>query len=139
MRAILHCSVLAAGGSNRYTVHGENGSLLKRLPDQQEAQLLSGMRPGAPGWGVDPDDMVIFDGARGERLVSTPAGDQRAFYRGVFGALRHGGLSPVPSSEALAVMAVLEAAFESAAYGRAVSLPLTTEERREFSALSVAG
>ncbi|RYE72282.1 MAG: oxidoreductase, partial [Oxalobacteraceae bacterium] len=38
MRAILHCSVLVAGGSNRFAVHGETGSLLKRLPDQQEAQ-----------------------------------------------------------------------------------------------------
>src|SRR5579871_2377508 len=42
-KVILHCSLLAASGTPRFMVHGTRGSAIKRLPDQQEAQLLAGM------------------------------------------------------------------------------------------------
>ena len=121
-RVILHTSMLVAGGSARFTVHGTAGSLVKQRGDQQEAQLLAGMTPGAPGWGEDDDPLVLHDG-EGSRAVPWVAGDQRAFYRGVVDAIRGVGANPVPPGEALAVMAVIEAGLRSSAEQRVVPLP----------------
>ena len=121
-RVTLHASMLVAGGSARFTVHGTAGSLVKQCGDQQEAQLLAGMTPGAPGWGEDDDPLVLHDG-EASRAVPLVAGDQRAFYRGVADALRAVGANPVAPAEALAVMAVIEAGLRSSAEQRVVPLP----------------
>ncbi|WP_046656853.1 oxidoreductase [Lysobacter capsici] len=131
-RVILHASMLAAGGSARFTVHGERGSLVKPRADQQEAQLLAGVVPGSPGWGADGDDLIFHDG-EGSRRLTTPSGDQRRYYMAVFDAIRERGDNPVTPTQALAVMAVLEAAVESAATGRATAPALDADERAAFS------
>lgn len=51
-RCVLHAGMLVAGGSPRFVVHGSKGSLVSQGLDPQEGQLLAGMRPGAPDWGV---------------------------------------------------------------------------------------
>jgi predicted dehydrogenase len=49
-KVILHASMLVAGGTARFTVHGDKGSVVKARIDQQEAQLLAGVIPAAkPG------------------------------------------------------------------------------------------
>ncbi|QQP99401.1 oxidoreductase [Lysobacter enzymogenes] len=128
LRAILHAGMLAAGGSPRFLVHGSSGSLLKAHADRQEAQLLAGLTPGAPGWGEDPDPLHWFGPARAEHWP-TPAGDQRGYYAAVRDAIRGQGLNPVPPEQAVALMAVLEAAAESAAQGRAIAPDLSEAER----------
>lgn len=127
-RVLLHASMLAAGGSARFVVHGERGSLVKPRADPQEAQLLAGVVPGSPGWGADGDDLIFHDG-EGSRRLSTPSGDQRRYYMGVRDALLGLADNPVPPAQALAVMAVLEAAQRSADEGRAVALALDPSER----------
>lgn len=136
LRVILHAGMLAAGGSARFVVHGGAGSLVKARADRQEAQLLAGMRPGAPGWGEDPDELQWFgvddDGQqRGERWPA-PAGDQRRYYARVADAIRGRGANPVSPLQAVALMAVLEAAAESAAQGRALAPALSADERAGF-------
>ncbi|MGO1001944.1 oxidoreductase [Lysobacter sp. CA196] len=130
-RVILHGSMLAAGGSPRFLVHGTRGSVVKTLADRQEAQLLSGLRPGAPGWGLDEDELILHDGEATRRLP-TPAGDQRRYYMAVRDALLGHGENPVTPAQAIAVMAVLEAAVASAAAGRAVVPALNDSERAAF-------
>lgn len=119
LRAILHAGMLVAGGSARFVVHGERGSLVKREADRQEAQLKAGLVPGAAAWGADPDAMLHFDGAS-QRAIPTPPGDQRQYYLGIERALRGRGANPVPPEQALAVMSVLEAAQRSAREGRSI-------------------
>jgi len=128
-RVILHAGMLVAGGATRFTVHGVRGSLVKRNADRQEAQLLAGMRPGAPGWGEDDDDLQFYDGSAPARPLPVPAGDQRRYYAGIRDALLGVAANPVTPAQAVAVMAVLEAASESAQRGCAVSPPLTEAER----------
>jgi predicted dehydrogenase len=132
-RAVLHAGMLVAGGVPRFTVHGNEGSLIKRQSDPQEAQLLAGMKPHAPGWGVDPDDVVRYDGRGGERLIPASRGDQSQYYAGILAALRGTAPSPVTSVQALAVVAVIEAARLSAHTGQAMELDLTDEERTALS------
>ena len=131
-KAVLHGAMLVAGGVNRFTIHGEKGSVVKRHLDPQEAQLLSGMRPGLPGFGQDDDPLILFDG-EGERSLPSPIGDQSGYYRDIARAVRGEGDNPVPPVQALAVMAVLEAAELSSASGRSVSLPLTEEEKSAWA------
>lgn len=131
-KAVLHGAMLVAGGVNRFTVHGEKGSLVKRHLDPQEAQLLSGMRPGLPGWGQDADPLTFYDGA-GERTLPAPAGDQSRYYRDIARALRGEAANPVTPLQAIAVMAVLEAAAESSETGCSVALPLSEEEKSAWA------
>jgi len=134
-RAILHASMLVAGGAPRWIVHGARGSFVKRRMDQQEAQLLAGMAPGAAGWGVDDDPARLIDGASFKTTeVAAPMGDQRAYYAAVRDAIRGQRPNPVTPAEAVAVMAVLEAAQQSVQTGRTGAPDLTDAERADWAA-----
>jgi len=124
----LHCSMLAAGGVSRFTVHGDKGSLVKQLADGQESQLLAGVIPGSASWGQDNDALSLFAGTDPVRQLPTPQGDQRQYYMQVRDAIRGEGSNPVTAAQALAVMAVLEAASNSSSTGKALPLPLSEQE-----------
>ncbi len=72
--------MLVAGGSSRFTVHGDKGSVIKARADQQESQLLAGVVPGSAGWGQDDDPLVIYDASLQAHAQATPQGDQRQYY-----------------------------------------------------------
>nr|WP_100243655.1 oxidoreductase [Dyella ginsengisoli] len=129
-QVIVHAGMLVAGGARRFVVHGTRGSLVKVGTDRQEAQMLAGQAPGTPGWGDDPDPLVVIDGEGRETRRATAPGDQRAYYAGLRDALRDEAPMPVRAIEALATMAVIEAGFASHREGRAVSVPLTPVERQ---------
>lgn len=132
-RVLLHGSMLVAGGSARFTVHGTRGSLVKPRIDPQEAQLLRGMGPGDAGWGVDDDPLLHYDGdAASPRTIAATPGDQRAYYAAIRDALDGRGANPVTPLQAVAVMAVLETAIEAARSGHVLPLPLTADERRAW-------
>ncbi len=132
-RVILHASMLVAGGARRFVVHGDAGSVEKRGADRQEQQLLAGMRPGAPGWGDDPDDLVAYNAQGDARSIAATPGDQRGYYRAIADALDGAGTNPVPPGQALAVMAVLDAATRAAATGTSTTPDLTPAERAAWS------
>lgn len=128
-KVILHASMLVAGGTSRFTVHGDKASVVKARIDQQEAQLLAGVIPGSESWGEDSDVMVLFNAAGDATRLKTPKGDQRQYYINVRDALTGTIGNPVHPVEALAVMAVLEAAVKSSETGTTQTLDLTAEER----------
>lgn len=133
-RAVLHASMLVAGGVPRFIVHGTGGSAVKHGMDMQESQLLAGMAPGAPGWGEDGDPLVLYDAQGNASRLPAEPGDQREFYRLIGEAVQGRAPNPVPPIQSLAVMAVIEAAERSAAEGRSVALPLTEAERTAWMA-----
>jgi predicted dehydrogenase len=129
-QVILHAAMLVAGGVPRYAAHGTDGSWIKFGLDTQEDFLKAGGRPGESGWGADPQHGTFYEGATGQtQQLSAPAGDYRQYYLGIHEAILHGGPNPVAPAQAIAVMAVLEAALESATTRRAAELPLTAAER----------
>ncbi|HEX2218904.1 MAG TPA: oxidoreductase [Gemmatimonadales bacterium] len=120
-RVILTASMLAAEPAPRFLVRGTEGSLTKLGWDPQEARLVAGARPGSPGWGEDPDPMLVFrGGADRPAELRVPPGDYPAYYAGMREALLGRGNPPVTAAEAGAVMAVIEAGERSAAEGRLV-------------------
>lgn len=120
--------MLLAGGVARFTVHGDKGSVVKQRADRQESQLLAGVTPGSQDWGQDDDSLVLYDADLQSREISAPQGDQRQYYIHVRDALTGKINNPVSPLEALAVMAVLEAAVKSAESGTTQTLALTAEE-----------
>lgn len=130
---VLQASMLVAGGLPRFAVHGTAGSWLKYGLDPQEERLRAGEPPGAPGWGQDPSPGQLVLGASGAAVPGpAPAGDYRRYYAALRDALEGRGPVPVTAAQALAVMAVLEAAVRSAERGCAEPLDLTPEERAAF-------
>lgn len=133
MRIILHATLLAAGGTPRSTVHGTKATWVKYGADVQEAQLKAGMKPDDPAFGYDDDPGVLYDGTTGEASkVPVPAGNQQMYYAGIRDAILEGKPSPVLVRDAIGVMAVLEASFESSTRGAVQSIPLTPAERAEW-------
>jgi predicted dehydrogenase len=128
--AVLQCGSLVSGGTARFSVHGEKASVVKLNPDIQEDQLRTGMQPGAPDWGKDPDNAMVYEGATGRTHTLVAArGDQRGYYVALREALLGRAPNPVLPEQGATVMAIIEAAFKSDERGQRVSPRLKKEER----------
>ncbi|HJQ11636.1 MAG TPA: oxidoreductase [Gemmatimonadaceae bacterium] len=128
--AILAAGSLVSGGTARFSVHGERASVLKMNPDIQEDQLKTGVVPGSPAWGIDPDDAMILEGATGRsHTLKAARGDQRSFYVALREALFGRAPNPVLPEQGATVMAIIEAGLRSHEDGARVVPRLTKEER----------
>jgi predicted dehydrogenase len=133
LQAILHGSLVVAGGIPRMAIHGIRGSWLKYGLDTQEEQLVRGVVPGDTGWGEDPRPGIFHSGSENKTLeLPVPRGDHRQYYFGIRDALLNQAPNPVTPGQAIAVMAVLETAIESSAKGQVLSLSLTDQERADW-------
>ena len=132
LKVILNCSMLSAGGVSRFTVHGTEGSAVKSEADKQEDQLIAGIKPGTPEWGIDSDDVILFDENLTSSPQATPKGDQLQYYFAIRDTLLGLRQNPVTPLQAIAVMAVIEAAYSSAKSGRVVELTLTSAEKEKW-------
>ena len=122
-RVSLGVASIVADGGYRYRVHGTAGSFLKAGLDLQEAQLRAGMDPLDPAFGEEPEAQWgrLVSGEGCERRVPSERGRWLSFYEAMAGALRDGGPLPVEPREAARVIALIEAARESAEHGRRVA------------------
>uniref|UniRef100_UPI002B45F430 Gfo/Idh/MocA family oxidoreductase n=1 Tax=Aeromonas hydrophila TaxID=644 RepID=UPI002B45F430 len=130
MRVVLHGSCLVSATMPRFVIHGSEGSFIKFGMDVQEEQLKLGKRPPAADWGVDnePGQLSrIRDGQLQQQSVAGEAGDYGAYYRGVCAAIRGEGANPVPAGEALAVMALLDLARDSAREGKRLACQILSD------------
>jgi len=123
-RAILRSTKLAADHGLRFAVHGTGASWIKHGIDPQEPAILAGAAPGGVDWGVDHTEGLFTDGANPSHRapVANERGDYRLFWQALTAALQGKGDNPVPATQALAVMEVLEAGLASAAEGRTITL-----------------
>jgi predicted dehydrogenase len=136
-RVILHTSVLVAAPSPRFVVHGQAGSWIKHGVDRQERDLIAALTPTDARPTGERELAVLVDGASGtERETPIPPGDYRHFYMQVRDAVTGVGNNPVPPEQALAVIAVVEAAIRSSVERRALALSLTEAEIRAFTTRS---
>nr|WKF60628.1 putative oxidoreductase YdgJ [Paraburkholderia busanensis] len=135
LRVVLRGAQLVPGFGMRFIVHGTKRSVLKQAQDIQEQQLIAGLLPDNPAYGVDPDKAHVYDPrshAGERRAIPATRGDQSQFYVQLESALRGAGPNPVTPAEAVALIALLEAAAMSAAEGRTTTLALTQDERAAF-------
>lgn len=134
LRVILHSSLLVSGGGPRSTLHGTRASWVKFGADVQEPQLVSGMLPDDPSFGIDANPGVLINGETGAREeIAVPRGDQRQYYVDIRDAIQDHRLPLITAKDAVAVMAILETSFRSGEKGRVLPLPLTAAEVTEWT------
>lgn len=125
----LSASMLVAGGCPRFSVHGTRGSWIKYGLDPQEERLKQGGRPGGAGWGQDLLPGSLYPGDGGETMaVAGLPGDYRCYYAAIAGAIAGYQPNPVPASQAIAVMEIIELAQLSASKGSVIKLPLPEQQ-----------
>ncbi|MBO4275000.1 Gfo/Idh/MocA family oxidoreductase [Microbispora triticiradicis] len=149
-RSHLWMSAVAGLPGPRLRVLGSRAAYVKWGLDPQEERLRAGERPGpadfgrgedprdgwgtersdpwgterSDPWGTEPPERWGTLGAEGDvRPVRTEPGAYQRFYEGVVACLRDGARPPVPAEEAVAAIAVLEAARLSASLGQVVPVP----------------
>jgi predicted dehydrogenase len=106
--------------------------------DVQEQQLVSGVLPNDPAFGIDPNPGILINGDTGSRTeIPAPKGDQRMYYVDICNAIQKQQPPTITAKDAVAVMAVLETSFKSGAEGRVLPLPLTQEELAEWNKAAV--
>jgi predicted dehydrogenase len=122
VRSHLWMGALSAQLGPRLRVLGDRSAYVTHGLDPQEDALRAGRRPGI-GWGEEaPADLGVLGILDEAAPHPSLPGDYPAFYAGVVHALRDGGPAPVDPRDAVAALAVLEAARRSAAEGRTVTL-----------------
>jgi scyllo-inositol 2-dehydrogenase (NADP+) len=110
-----------------YIVHGKKGSFLKTRADVQETQLLKGMKPNDPAYGIEPPEEFgklhyEKDGQDVYEEVPAVPGDYKHYYEGVYQSLANDRQEPVTAEEGLRVMNIIEAAFQSDEEKRVIPL-----------------
>ncbi|MCE9901185.1 oxidoreductase [Raoultella terrigena] len=116
-RVILHATLLAAAETARFIVHGSRGSYIKYGLDPQEERLKNGERLPQEDWGYDMRDGILtrVDGEdRSEESWLTLPGHYPAYYAAIRDALNGNGENPVPASQAIQIMELIELGIESA-------------------------
>jgi scyllo-inositol 2-dehydrogenase (NADP+) len=102
----------------RFTVHGAKATLVKYGLDPQEDAMKRGEIDAAV---EDPENYATIKGPAGEIRVPTRPGRWRSFYEDVARALTTGTAPAVTPDQMRRVMAVIDAAGESARTGRVVT------------------
>ena len=122
VRSHLKATIVAANQAPRYRVYGDRSAFVKDGVDPQEEMLKAGRRPGDQGFGYEPESKwgTLSDGERTEN-VPTLAGQYPKFYEGVVQAV-NGGALPVDPADAVAGLAIIDAAYRSAAERSVVQL-----------------
>ncbi|MDX6728487.1 MAG: scyllo-inositol 2-dehydrogenase [Baekduia sp.] len=124
-RSHLWAGVHGAHPAPRFRVLGDRAAFVSNGLDPQEAMLRAGASPQDPGFGRRPADAAatLWDGAHDTpQPVTMEAGRWGAFYAGVIASIRTGAPPPVTAAEAVGVLALLEAARESATAHRVVAV-----------------
>ncbi|ELW9510492.1 oxidoreductase [Klebsiella oxytoca] len=116
-RVVLHGTLVAAAETARFIIHGSRGSYVKYGLDPQEERLKSGERLPQEDWGYDMRDGVLTP-AEGEDITEeswlTLPGNYPAYYAAIRDALNGSGTNPVPASQAIQIMELIELGLESA-------------------------
>lgn len=124
-RVVLHGTLLAAAESARFIVHGSRASYIKFGLDPQEERLKNGERLPQEDWGYDMRDGTLTRAEgdeRSEETWLTLPGNYPAYYAAIRDALNGEGENPVPASEAIQIMTLIELGIESARHRATLSL-----------------
>ncbi len=118
LRVRVKASYIVREALPSYVFHGTKGSFIKARTDVQEVMLQAGKVPGGAAWGVEPESErgllhTEKDGNIFREYVPSLKGNYGDFYDMLYTAIRENGPVPVTATEALNIIRVIEAAYES--------------------------
>lgn len=125
VRSHLSASKLNRLAAREFRAYGENGSYVSSGTDVQAQAIFAGKRPADdPGnWGYEAPELwgTLRLAGSSERIPSEQ-GRYHDYYEAFARAVATGGPPPVTAEEAIATLAVLDAARISASEGRTVAV-----------------
>lgn len=111
--------------AKEYVAYGDQGSYRSSQTDVQAQAIFAGKRPAddPAGWGYEDEGRWgILNTGAGEERIPSEQGRYHDYYTAFAAAARDGTPPPVTAAEAIAVLEILDAARQSAAEGREISL-----------------
>ncbi|WP_434616178.1 Gfo/Idh/MocA family protein [Arthrobacter sp. A5] len=109
VRSHLWMNFSAARLGPRFRVLGAKAGYTKLRADLQEAQILAGMLPGSPAYGLDPQENWGTLGRDGALIpVPTERGNFPAFYELLAASLLERGALPVDPADSVAALKIIE-------------------------------
>ncbi len=123
-------SHISASKLNRFNqrelrAYGDKGAYVSHSTDVQASSIFAGKRPvdDPAAWGYEPETAwgTLYD-ADGARKVPSEQGRYHDYYAGFAKAIATGTEPPVTAEAGARVLSVLDAARQSAAEGRSISL-----------------
>jgi scyllo-inositol 2-dehydrogenase (NADP+) len=95
-------------------LHGTHGSYQKQRTDPQEAQLLAGLAPTAPGYGHEPPGhaglltLATADGPPQTTPDAAAPGNYMGLFEAVYATIRHQAPYPIMAGQLLVQSELLE-------------------------------
>ncbi len=110
-----------------YILQGENGTFMQQRSDLQEEKLLEGTIPGLSTWIATPEGFdgilhTVINGEEVKKETRSEIGNYMGYYQDVYDALVHDKKNPVPASDAVMTMKIIDAALQSSKERRAVKV-----------------
>ncbi|GAB3016414.1 Gfo/Idh/MocA family oxidoreductase [Niabella terrae] len=117
-RVRLKGTVFAREPYYAFIIQGENGSFMQQRSDLQEARLLADELPSIKSWIPTPEghDGVLhttINDAPVRKTTRSEMGNYMDFYEDVYQSLVHGDPNPVPASQGVLTMRIIDAALRS--------------------------
>ncbi len=118
LRVRLKSTVIARESYYAYVLHGMAGSYLQQRSDLQEENLLAGVKPTLQSWcpaPARPDGLLHteIDGKIIRQEQTSSPGNYMGYYDDVYKALTGVASNPVPVSDAVKSMKIIEAAMNA--------------------------
>jgi scyllo-inositol 2-dehydrogenase (NADP+) len=114
LNVFVHANLLVTDVQPAFVVHGINGSFIKERADVQEEQLLIGIKPGEPGFGIEAKGkegkLTLRDAncEKQEKMILSEPSSYIALFEEVYQSLVNGNEYPVKETEILAQLEILE-------------------------------
>jgi scyllo-inositol 2-dehydrogenase (NADP+) len=127
MRVRLKASLVARAQYPGYILNGMLGSFMQERSDLQEQQLLANVNPTMGNWCPplsQPDGFLhaTINGLEVKQSTTSSSGNYMFYYDDVYKAITGQAANPVPASDAVKTMRIIDAAFKSSAEKRVIDL-----------------
>ena len=115
LNVFVHANMMVTDIQPSFVLHGENGSFIKERADVQEEQLLKGIMPDEPGFGIEAKGkeavltLISENGERTKRLVPSKPASYMSLFEAVYQSLVNKEPYPIRQEEILAQLEILEA------------------------------
>jgi scyllo-inositol 2-dehydrogenase (NADP+) len=127
LRVRLRAGLLMREPAAGFILHGTKGSFIKSRADVQEAELQAGKIPGGANWGIEPESEwgLLHTEKNGSIIrehIPTLQGNYYDYYDAVYKAITADTLMPVTAGDGIRVMRIIEAAVQSCAEKKVITL-----------------
>lgn len=125
LKVTLKAAMLVKVPGPTYVLYGDHGTFIKYGMDVQEEALKKGLKPGTPGWGIEPESIcgqltAEENGADVTRTIESEPGRYQDLFQNVYEAIAEGKELIIKPEQARQTIRIIELAFQSNAEKRTV-------------------